>query len=99
MNKILRALNSRSSFHELQEFINFLESNGDSYEELRENVRKQMIIQRVQRGRVGSEIGITEKEFQAFLATDESLVSLEPELLIKQYLEGPILLPCFVKQL
>ena len=71
---------------ELQEFINFLESNGDSYEELRENVRKQMIIQRVQRGRVGSEIGITEKEFQAFLATDESLVSLEPELLIKQIL-------------
>tara|TARA_E500000081_G_C6108918_1_gene341616 strand:+ start:324 stop:1565 length:1242 start_codon:yes stop_codon:yes gene_type:complete len=71
---------------ELQEFINYLESNGDSYEELRENVRKQMIIQRVQRGRVGSEIGITEKEFQAFLATDESLVSLEPELLIKQIL-------------
>ena len=71
---------------ELQEFINFLESNGDSYEELRENVRKQMIIQRVQRGRVGSEIGITEKEFQAFLATDESLLSLEPELLIKQIL-------------
>ena len=71
---------------ELQEFINFLENNGDSYEELRENVRKQMIIQRVQRGRVGSEIGITEKEFQAFLATDESLVSLEPELLIKQIL-------------
>ena len=71
---------------ELQEFINYLESNGDSYEELRENVRKQIIIQRVQRGRVGSEIGITEKEFQAFLATDESLVSLEPELLIKQIL-------------
>ena len=71
---------------ELQEFINYLESNGDSYEELRENVRKQMIIQRVQRGRVGSEIGITEKEFQAFLATDESLVSLEPELLLKQIL-------------
>ena len=71
---------------ELQEFINYLENNGDSYEELRENVRKQMIIQRVQRGRVGSEIGITEKEFQAFLATDESLVSLEPELLIKQIL-------------
>jgi peptidyl-prolyl cis-trans isomerase SurA len=58
-----------------REFINYLESNGDSYEELRENVRKQMIIQRVQRGRVGSEINITEKEFQAFLVTDESLIS------------------------
>ena len=71
---------------ELQEFIDYVETNGDSYEELRENVRKQMIIQRIQRGRVGSEIEITEKEFQAFLATDESLAALEPELLVKQIL-------------
>jgi peptidyl-prolyl cis-trans isomerase SurA len=45
-----------------------------------------MIIQRVQRGRVGSEINITEKEFQAFLVTDESLLALEPELLVRQIL-------------
>ena len=54
--------------------------------DFRENVRKQMIIQRVQRGRVGSEIDITEKEFDAFLQTDESLVELEPELLVRQIL-------------
>ena len=45
-----------------------------------------MIIQRIQRGRVGSEISITEKEFEAFLATDESLATLEPELLVQQIL-------------
>jgi hypothetical protein len=45
-----------------------------------------MIVQRIQRGRVRSEIEITEKEFQAFLATDESLAALEPELLVKQIL-------------
>ena len=71
---------------ELQQFIDFVEQGGESYESLRENVKKQMIIQRIQRGRVGSEISITEKEFEAFLATDESLATLEPELLVQQIL-------------
>ena len=71
---------------ELQQFIDYIEQGGESYEDLRENVKKQMIIQRIQRGRVGSKINITEKEFQAFLATDESLASLEPELLVQQIL-------------
>ena len=44
---------------ELQQFITFIGESGDSYEELRENVKKEMIIQRIQRGRVGSEIDIT----------------------------------------
>ena len=83
-DSVIRIANNNQM--ELQEFINYLESNEDSYEELRENVRKQMIIQRVQRGRVGSEINITEKEFQAFLVTDESLLALEPELLVRQIL-------------
>src|SRR5210317_939263 len=71
---------------ELQQFIDYVEQGGESYEDLRENVKKQMIIQRIQRGRVGSEISITEKEFESFLATDESLASLEPELLVQQIL-------------
>ena len=71
---------------ELQEFINYIESTGGSYEEVREDVRKEMIIQRVQRGRVNSEIDITEQEFEAFLATDESIKALQPELLVKQIL-------------
>ena len=33
-----------------------------------------------------SEIDITEKEFDAFLKTDESLAELEPELLVRQIL-------------
>jgi peptidyl-prolyl cis-trans isomerase SurA len=77
---------ARNNQMELQQFISFLESNGDSYEEFRENVRKQMIIQRIQRGRVQSEISITEKEFEAFLKTDESLLELEPELFVRQIL-------------
>ena len=67
---------------ELQEFISFMQEDGASYEDFREQVRKEMTIQRIQRGRVGSEVGITEKEFDAYLATDESLINLEPELLV-----------------
>ncbi len=70
----------------LEEFIAFIEENEDSYEELREQMRREMRIQRIQRGRVNSSIDITENEFEAFLATDESLVALEPELLVRQIL-------------
>ena len=70
----------------LEDFVDYIEENGESYESFRDDVRKQMIIQRIQRGRVQSEVNITEKEFDAFLATDESLNDLEPELLVKQIL-------------
>ena len=70
----------------LEGFIQFIEDNGDSYEELREQMRREMRIQRIQRGRVNSSIDITEKEFEAFLATDESLKLLEPEILVRQIL-------------
>ena len=71
---------------DLEEFISLMANDGASYEDLRESVREEMIIQRIQRGRVGSEIDITEKEFAAYLATDESLINLEPELLVRQIL-------------
>ena len=70
----------------LEEFISFIENNGDSYEKVRESMRREMRIQRIQRGRVNSNIEITENEFESFLATDESLAMLEPELLVRQIL-------------
>lgn len=70
----------------LEDFILYLDGEGESYQRLRDNIKKEMTVQRVQRGRVGSSINITDKEFEAFLATDESLKQLEPELLIRQIL-------------
>ena len=70
----------------LEEFVVFVEENGDSYEDLREQMRREMRIQRIQRGRVNSNIDITEKEFESFLATDETLSDLDPELLVRQIL-------------
>ena len=45
-----------------------------------------MIIQRVQRGKVGNEINITEQEFESFMQTDPSVAQIRPELLVRQIL-------------
>ena len=70
----------------IEEFMSFMAGRGSSYEDFREKVRQEMIIQREQRGRVASEINITEQEFEAYLQTDDSLNELEPELMIQQIL-------------
>ena len=70
----------------LEAFIESLESEGASYEELRDQVRKEMIIQRVQRGKVGRQVDITEQELDGFLATEGSMKELSPELFVRQIL-------------
>jgi peptidyl-prolyl cis-trans isomerase SurA len=70
----------------IEAFIESLESEGASYEELRDQVRKEMIIQRVQRGRVGRQVNITEQELDGFLATEGSVKELSPELFVRQIL-------------
>ena len=70
----------------LESFIETLEAEGESYEELRSQVRKEMIIQRVQRGRVGREVDITEQELDGFLATEGAVQELSPELFVRQIL-------------
>ena len=70
----------------LERFIETLEAEGESYEELRSQVRKEMIIQRVQRGKVGREVNITEQELDGFLATEGAVQELSPELFVRQIL-------------
>ena len=70
----------------LERFIETLEAEGESYEELRLQVRKEMIIQRVQRGKVGREVDITEQELDGFLATEGAVKELSPELFVRQIL-------------
>ena len=70
----------------LEEFIKTLEAEGESYEELRSQVRNEMIIQRVQRGKVGREVDITEQELDGFLATEGAVKELSPELFVRQIL-------------
>ena len=51
----------------LEEFQAALVSDGVNYREFRDDVRREMIIQRVQRGRVNNRVHITEEEIDAFL--------------------------------
>ena len=70
----------------LEDFIKTIEEAGQSYELVREKIRKDMIIQRVQRGKVGNEISITEQEFKSFMKTDTSVAQIRPELSVRQIL-------------
>ena len=68
----------------LEQFIKDYEASGQSYEKLREEIRRDMIIQRVQRGIVSGSINITAQEIEGFLATEEAIAHLTPELLVRQ---------------
>lgn len=66
----------------LEQFLAALETQGKSYQEMREQVRKEMIIQRVQQGNVNQRIEITDQEVDNFLATEEGQALSQPEYMI-----------------
>ena len=63
----------------LIDFKKEIESQGESYEKLREEVKKEMIIARVQRGIVGPKVFISEQELNNFInSTDgQNLLVIE----------------------
>ena len=63
----------------LDQFRQALEQQGQSYGAMREQVRREMIIQRVQGGNVNQRIQITEQEVDNFLATEEGQKMAQPE--------------------
>ncbi|MFV8819728.1 peptidylprolyl isomerase [Haliea sp. E17] len=67
---------------DLEQFRAALEQQGQSYNEARANIRKEMIIQRVQQGNVNQRIEITEQEVDNFLATADGQKLTQPEYLI-----------------
>ena len=70
----------------LEDFIKFVEERGDSYARLREEVKKNLKIRRVQQGSIQNKISITREEVESFLKTEEALNQLGPELNVKQIL-------------
>lgn len=63
----------------LDQFRQTLEQEGRSYVAMREQVRQEMILQRVQMGNVNQRVSITEQEVQNFLQTEEGQKLVEPE--------------------
>ncbi len=55
----------------LEQFSQQLDASGKSYLQLREDVRRELILQRVQAGNVNQRIQITEQEAENFLESEE----------------------------
>jgi peptidyl-prolyl cis-trans isomerase SurA len=62
---------ARQNGMDLNNFVQVLEQNGQSYAVVREQVRKDMILQEVQRGNVNHRVQITDDEIDNFLASPE----------------------------
>jgi peptidyl-prolyl cis-trans isomerase SurA len=63
----------------LEQFREALARQGQSYDEVREQVRREMIIQRVQAGNVNQRIQISDAEVGNFMATQEGQALTQPE--------------------
>ncbi len=63
----------------LEQFRMMLEREGQSYASMREQVRREMVIQRVQSGNVNQLIQISEQEVRNFLASSEGQKLSQPE--------------------
>ena len=71
---------------DIEAFIKVVEERGDSYSELREEIRKSLKINRVQQGRIQNKIQISKEELDNFLNTEEAQNQLGPELKVRQIL-------------
>ena len=70
----------------LEQFRDALTQSGQDYVEMREGLRDELAIQRVQQGSVMRDINITEKEVDNFMTTEEGAALTEPEYRVMQAL-------------
>ena len=85
LNRALSMLASQNSMN-LEQFKESLDANNSSYSKLRDSVRKELIIQRVQRGKVGANIEISEQEIENFLNSEEGRSKLAEQYDVQQIL-------------
>ena len=85
LNRALSMLASQNSMN-LEQFKESLDANNSSYSKLRDSVRKELIIQRVQRGKVGANIEISEQEIENFLNSEEGRLKLAEQYNVQQIL-------------
>ena len=64
---------------DLIQFKEALERDGVSYNETREQIRKEMLLQRVQQGNVNQRVQITDQEIANFLSSKEGQAMTAPE--------------------
>lgn len=70
----------------LEQFRQALVADGSSYVEMRENVRQEMILKRVQQGNVNSRVQITEQEVESFLESEEGRQLTAPAYRVEHFM-------------
>jgi len=79
LNAAIADIAARSNMT-LEQFRAALQTQGISYDSMREQVRTQMVTQRVQRGNVAQKVFVSEDEVTGFLASEEGQQLIAPEL-------------------
>ena len=85
LNQTLSRIASQNNLS-LEEFRVALEQEGDSYKTFRETIKKELIIQRVQRGKVGSRVDISEQELENFINSEEGRTELAEQYNVQHIL-------------
>ena len=85
LNRALSIIASQNSMN-LEQFKESMDIDNNSYARLRDQIRKELIIQRVQRGKVGANIEISEQEIENFLNSEEGRSKLAEQYNVQQIL-------------
>ena len=85
LNQTLSRVSSQNNLS-LEEFRLKLEAEGTSYKSFRDTIKKELIIQRVQRGKVGAKINISEQELENFINSEEGRTQLAEQYNVQHIL-------------
>tara|TARA_B100002051_G_scaffold99899_1_gene95344 strand:+ start:9493 stop:10782 length:1290 start_codon:yes stop_codon:yes gene_type:complete len=85
LNQTLSRIASQNNLS-LEEFRIAIEQEGDSYKAFRATIKKELIIQRVQRGKVGSRVDISEQEIENFINSEEGRSELAEQYQVQHIL-------------
>ena len=83
LNQTLSRVSAQNNLS-LDDFRIKLEEEGTSYKSFRDTIRKELIIQRVQRGKVGAKIDISEQELENFINSEEGKTQLAEQYNVQQ---------------
>ena len=85
LNQTLSRVSSQNNLS-LDDFRLKLEAEGTSYKSFRDTIKKELIIQRVQRGRVGGKVDISEQEIENFINSEEGKSQLAEQYNVQHIL-------------
>ena len=85
LNQTLSRVSAQNNLS-LEDFRIKLEEEGTSYRSFRDTIRKELILQRVQRGKVGAKIDISEQELENFINSEEGKTQLAEQYNVQHIL-------------